>query len=222
MKKTSPPIMEEQPILEIGDLFKDKSLSVIGLVGDRSQAKSMTIQNIIRHIQKTAPATNLVGLQLDNETEGVLHIGSIHELSKIRNSVVFIDELKQVADPYDRRKFDKFVKVLQRIKHDNNLVILGGLPHNFNGKLSGELDAIIFKQTTLISVIQRSQLDHILKTAPNRKGRAGKDDYILSMPVNGALIYQPNMTQMWHYVEIDYIESVDTKLKNEPIIKWNK
>lgn len=220
--KTSvlPPIMKESPILDLEDLLRDKSLSVIGIVGDKHQAKSMTFYNIIHILRKLAPLTNIVAFELKHKIEGVLYLNTIFELAAIRNSFIIIDELKRIVDTDNRREINEFLKLLQTIKHANNTIIMGGLAHNYNGKLSGELDALIFKQTTLISVVQRSMLDHILKTMPTQEGEAGKNRFMLTMPIQGALVYHPTLTKKWHYITIPYLEECDTKRGNESVIKW--
>lgn len=222
MQEIMPPLMKEQPILSLEDLLRDKSLSIIGVCGDKHQGKSMLFYNAIHTIRKLAPHTNIVAFELKHKVPGVLYLNTIQELAAIRNSVIFADEIKRLVDTDNRREFNGFMKIMQTIKHANNTLIIGGLAHNYNGKLSGELDCMVFKQTTLISVVQRSMLDHVLKSMPTTEGEAGKNDFMLAMPQNGALIYHPTMTKKWHYITIPYLEDCDTKRNNEPVIKWSK
>jgi hypothetical protein len=147
-------------------------------------------------------------------------LNSLVELAKIRDSYVIIDELKTIVDTDNRRDMSEFLRLLQTIRHSNNTIIISGLAHNFNGKISGEVDAWIFKQTTIISVVKRSNLDFILKELGDGEQDARVNKYVLAMPKDGALIYHPYMTKNWHYIKIDYLPECDTKLDNLPVIKW--
>lgn len=209
----------ELPILDLEDLLRDKSLRVIGVVGDKNQGKSGLLYNMIRILQKLAPNTQIVSFRLIMKIDGVLSLNTLLELSKIRNSFIIIDELKTIVDTDNRKETQTFLEILQTLYHANNTIIVCGLAHNFNGKISGELEAIIFKQTTLISIIKRSNLDYILRPL-RHEGQASKNEYVLTMPINGALIYHPHMQKSWHYIEIPYLKDCDTKKDNEPIIKW--
>ena len=209
----------ELPILDLGDLLRDKSIRVIGVVADKNQGKSNLLYNIILNIRQKAPETQVVGFRLLAKIPGVLYLNTLTELARIRDSVIIIDELKTIVDTDNRRETNIFLEILQTLYHSNNTVIVSGLAHNFNGKLSGELEVIIFKQTTLISIIKRSNLDYILRSL-RHEGQASKNEYVLSMPVNGALVYHPNMKKNWHYIEIPYIKDTDTKKDNDPVIKW--
>lgn len=219
MKKENNQLSCEPPIIDLEDLMRDKSLSVIGVVADKNQGKSNLLYNMIEIIKRNAPQTKIVGFRLLVKIPGVLMLNSLVELAKIRDSYIIIDELKTIADMDNRTEVNKLLRLLQTIKHSNNTIILSGLAHNFNGKISGEVEAWIFKQTTLISVIKRSNLDYILKELTS-EGRASKNDYTLTMPVNGALVYHPYMQKTWHYIDIPYLPECDTKKDNEPVIKW--
>jgi len=209
----------ELPILELKDLLQDKSIRVIGVVADKNQGKSNLLYNIIMTLKQDAPETQVVGFRLFAKIPGVLYLNTLTELAKVRDSYIIIDELKTIVDTDNRRETNIFLEILQTLYHSNNTVVVSGLAHNFNGKLSGELEVIIFKQTTLISIIKRSNLDYILRSL-RHEGRASKNEYVLSMPINGALVYHPNMKKNWHYITVPYIAQTDTKKDNEPIVKW--
>ncbi len=202
----------ESPILDLEDLLRDKSLRVIGLVGDKNQGKSEVLYNVCEILRRNAPATPLVGFRMSLQFPGMLMLNDMTELSLVRNSVICLDELKTFVDTDNRTEFNDFMSILQTLYHPyrNNTIILSGLAHNFNGKLSGELDAIIFKQTTMISVIKRSVIDNILKGF-KAEGQATKDKYMLSMPIDAAMVYNPRMSNRWHCVHIPYLEEYDVK-----------
>lgn len=211
----------ERPILSLEDLLRDKSLRVIGIVADKNQGKSMLMYNMAEIIRRDAPETKLVGFRMSIGVPGMLMLNTLTELSKVSNSFIFIDELKTFVDTDNRTEMKVFMSLLQTLYHPyrNNTVVLCGLAHNFNGKISGELEAVIFKQTTLISVVKRSNLDYILRSLQS-EGKASRNEYTLVMPKDGALIYHPHMAKNWHYIETPYLENYDVKKDNESVIKW--
>jgi hypothetical protein len=211
----------ERPILNLEDLLRDKSLRVIGIVADKNQGKSMLMYNMAEIIRRDAPETKLVGFRMSIGVPGMLMLNTLTELSKVSNSFIFIDELKTFVDTDNRTEMKVFMSLLQTLYHPyrNNTVVLCGLAHNFNGKISGELEAVIFKQTTLISVVKRSNLDYILRSLQS-EGKASRNEYTLVMPKDGALIYHPHMAKNWHYIETPYLENYDVKKDNESVIKW--
>lgn len=211
----------EPPILELEDLLRDKSIRVIGVVADKNEGKSNLLYNMIKIMQHEAPETNVVGFRLINNVPGVLMLNSLTELAKIHDSYIIVDELKTIVDMESRGEVNELLRLLQTLYHSNNTIVLCGLAHNFNGKVSGEVEAWILKQTTMISVIQRSNLDYILREL-SREGKAHKNKYVLTMPKNGAVVYHPYMKKNWHYIEIPYLREFDTKADNKPVIKWIK
>ncbi len=220
--KQSQALVCERPILNLEDLLKDKTLRVIGIVADKDQGKSMLMYNMVEIIKHNAPETNLVGFRMSVKVPGMLMLNTLTELSKVSNSFIFIDELKTFVDTDNRTEMKIFMSLLQTLYHPyrNNTVVICGLAHNFNGKISGELEAIIFKQTTLISIIKRSNLDYILRSLQS-EGRASKNEYSLVMPKDTALIYHPRMQKNWHCIDFPYLPQYDVKKDNPPVIKWN-
>lgn len=213
----------EKPIFELEDFMRDKSIRVIGVVADKNQGKSNLLYNMIEIIKRDAPQTHIVGFRMQMPVTGVLMLNTLTELSKVQNSYIIIDELKTLVDTDNRTEMKTFMSILQTLYHPqrNNTVVISGLAHNFNGKISGELEAVIFKQTTLISIVKRSNLDYILRGLTS-EGKASKNEYTLVMPQETALIYHPRMSKSWHCIDIPYLPQYDVKADNEPVIKWNK
>src|SRR5574341_1379739 len=84
----------EKPLLDLRDFLKDKSLRVIGIVGDKNQGKSLLMYEAIRIIHQDAPETKVVGFRMSIKAPEMLMLNTLTELSKVSNSVIFIDELK--------------------------------------------------------------------------------------------------------------------------------
>ena len=215
------PQQPEAPILELEDLLRDSTIRVIGLVGDKNTGKSGVLYNICDIVKRKAPETKIVGFRMQIAFPGMVMLTDMTELAGVRNSLVCLDELKTFVDTDNRTEFNDFMSILQTLYHPhrNNVIVMSGLAHNFNGKLSGELDVIILKQTTMISIVKRSVLDNILKGF-KQQGSITKDKYMLSMLKNEALIYHPRMEKRWHNVTVPYLRQFDVKRDNEPVIKW--
>jgi len=206
----------------IEDLFKEpttKTVRMIGLVGDPNKGKTNTINHIINIFQTRAKDTQIAVFGIVRYIPNVLHIHTIEELEKLRNTVVFIDEWADLVDTGNRRQMRSFELSVRTIfqPHKNNIVILCGMARNFNGKISGMLNAVIFKQTTLIDIVQRSVLANIMSEY-NTGFRVTKGK-VLAMDDNIALIHI--IGGHFDEVEIPYIEESDTKLGNPPIVKWD-
>jgi len=213
----------ERPLNDLEDLLRDPTIRVIGLVGDKNQGKSGVLYNICDITRRKSPETKIVGFRMQTEFPGMVMLNDMTELSTVKNSLVCLDELKTFVDTDNRTELSDFMLLLQTINHPNhnNVMVLSGLAHNFNGKLSGELDVVIFKQTTMISIIKRSMLDNILKGFKSQKGIT-KDKYMLAIEKNEALIYHPRMEKHWHNVSVAYLPQYDVKRNNQPVFKWSK
>lgn len=212
------------PIIEsIEDLFKDpitKSVRMIGLVGDPNKGKTNVINHIVNIFRTKAKETQIAVFGITRFIPGVLHIHTIEELERLKNSVVFIDEWSDLVDTGNRRQMREFEHSIRTIFHPakNNIVILCGMARNFNGKISGMLNAVILKETTLIDVVQRSVLANILaQYSGGFKVTKGK---VLSMSDNVALVHI--IGKHFDEVEIPYCEEGDTKRNNPTVVKWDE
>lgn len=198
----------------VTDLFKDQSIKAIGLIADPDQGKSNTIYHIIKAIQENYDA-RMYAYGLRIRVEGVQDIHSVEELEKIHDSIVLIDEFPTMFDLNSRRQVRAFEESMRKIFHSNNIVLICGLPHNFNKFLSGLLQAIIFKQCTLVDFVQRSPAERIIQSYSGGF-QVQKGNRILAMPKEVALIWDGS-----HFNEVDvpYMEYGDTKRLNRPVLK---
>lgn len=202
-------------ITSVEELFNDPSIRAIGLISDPNQGKSNTIYHCIKAIQAKYNAT-IYAYGLRVMFDGVQRINSIEELERITNSVIFLDEFPSLFSLNNRRQVEKFEESMRKIYHSNNIVVICGLPHNFTKFLSGLLNAIIFKQSTLVDFIQRSPAERIIASfSPAIGSSIQKGSRMLTMPKDVALIYDGE-----HYWDVDvpYIEEGDAKRFNAPIL----
>src|SRR3989304_423859 len=97
-------------ITAISELFRDKSIRVIGIISDPNQGKSNTIYHCIQEIQEHASQTRIYSYGLHTKFDGVWDIHSISELETITNGVIFVDEWADLVDTDNRRQAKKFEK----------------------------------------------------------------------------------------------------------------
>lgn len=203
-------------IKSVEDLFSDSSIRAIGIIADPNTGKSNTIYHCIKALQAKYNA-RMYAYGLRVMFEGVQRINSIEELEKITNSVIFLDEFPSLFSLSNHRQLEKFEESMRKIYHSNNIVVICGLPHNFNKFLSSLLNAIIFKQSTLVDFIQRSPAERIIMSfSPAIGSSIQKGSRMLTMPKDTALIFDGE-----HYWDVDvpYIEEGDSKRFNAPILQ---
>jgi len=204
-------------IREVEDIFLDPSMRVIGIIADPNTGKSNTIYHMIGILKKKCVAVKMYSYGLRMPVEGVQDIHTIAELETIRDSVIFVDEFYDMMNMSNRKSAEKAERSLRTIYHSNNIMILCGLPHNFNKFVSGLLNAVIFKQCTLEDFIQRSTVQQLISSYSGgflvKKGQA-----VLAMAQEVALIHVGG--KHFHEVEIPYIKSHDTKRFNKPILVY--
>jgi len=108
-------------------LFKD--CRIIGMVGDVNTGKSMALYHILTELKKTYQFKLFsYGLRCNL---GEQKIYSVEELEAIRNSIVVCDEFFTLFDLENRKKRKLIENTLRLISHNNNILILTGLPENF-------------------------------------------------------------------------------------------
>lgn len=199
------------------DLFKDPSIRMIGVIGDPNTGKSQVIYRCIKTLQEKY-ITKMYSYGLKVKLDGVQDIHMIEELEKIHDSVIFIDEFPSLFRLSNRRAKEDFEESMRKIYHSNNIVIICGLPHNFDKFLSGLLNAIVFKQSTIVDFIQRSPVERIIKSYSGGY-QVQKGNRVLTMSNDIALIYDGE-----HFVEVDvkYVEEGDSKRFNMPILTPKK
>lgn len=199
----------------INELFTDPSIRAIGLIGDPNNGKSNVIYHCIQALQANYE-TKMYAYGLRIMFPGVQRINSIEELESITNSVIFLDEFPSLFSLNNARQREKFEESIRKIYHSNNIIIICGLPHNFTKFLSGILNAIIFKQSTLVDFIQRSPAERIIHSYSSSGGSlVQKGSRMLTMPKDVALVWDGS-----HYYEVTvpYVKDGDSKLHNKPIL----
>lgn len=197
----------------IADIFADKMPKVVGIVADPHQGKSNLIYHAIEELQRRWDAT-IFTYALRGETRNTEKVSSIEQLETIRNSIIFIDEFYTLFEMDNRKKTPLIEKTLRRIFWSNNMLILCGLPQNFNKFISGKLSHVIFKQCTLVDFINGSRVKNIAYSY--REDEMGS--HMLCIPKDRALVFEAE-TLTYSMIHVPYLKSKDMKQYNPPIME---
>jgi hypothetical protein len=184
---------------------------IIGVVGDVNTGKSMLLYNMVEAWSK-AHTFRLFYYGLREDLPKGVRVNSVQEIEGIRNSIIIIDELSSLFD-LDNRKIKTIIEnSLRLINHNNNVLILCGVPENFKKFISAKLDMLIFKKSAIADFINGSRAKNILMAYRGVE----KGSEVLNMGVGEALVYDGN-----HYskVVVNYLPQYDTKRGNQSVLK---
>ena len=190
------------------NLFKTPKL--IGSIGDADEGKSNMLYWIINTLQVSYNFSMYsYGLRV---SLGGQKIYSVEELEIIHNSIIIIDEFANMFDIDDRKEKKQIERTLRLIFHNNNVVLLCGLPENYKKFIASKLDAMIFKKCALSDFINGSR---VKKVAFNYEGQE-QGAAVLNIPLDQAIMYDGT-----HYthVGIPLLSEYDTKANNPTILK---
>lgn len=194
--------------MNIIDLFNEPK--IIGIIGDRHEAKSNTIYYIIDELNKIGKY-NLYVYGLRNKIGNSTEINSIYELEGIHNSIIIIDEVMSFWDLDNRMARIQIERTLRMINHNNNILIISALPENVKKFISSKLNIIIYKKVTFSDFINGSS---VKKNVLDYKG-SERGTSILNLEKKEALIFDGK-----HYYKenIAYMEKFDSKKDNPEIV----
>src|SRR3990167_6082890 len=132
---------------------------IIGLVSNPDEGKSNFIYWIIEEL-KSQYQFNLYSYGLRVEI-GEQKIFSLEELEGIENGIVFVDEFASLFQLSNRKLWTSVEKTLRLIYHNNNVIILSGLPENFHKFVAAKLDTIIYKKCNIHDFINNSKIKQV-------------------------------------------------------------
>lgn len=187
------------------------SPSIIGIVGDTNEGKSMLLYNIIKRLVDMGAKVS--GYSLRVKINGVEDFYSIGEMEEKRNEVICIDEFYELFELENRQKARQIERVIRLINHRNNTLILCGTPDNFKKFISNQLKVILYKTSTIGSFINGSSVKAICLNYRGfelgvNKLVVDKDEFIF---------FDGNYKKM----KFDYLPEYDTKRKNVKIVPEN-
>jgi hypothetical protein len=218
MISTSKPKLAEGVPLEVlvPQLFDRPR--IVGICSDVGQGKSNMIYAMLHALQEKYMVSNrnLYTYALPISI-GQQMIYSVEELELIENSIIILDEFFLFLDLDDRKKTKQLAAMFQRIQHANNVLVMCGLPFNFNKFVSSQINVKIYKQTTLKNLINGSPMkDTVISYNGNLKGYT-----VLKVPQSQALIFGLGAP---HYIlaDVPYYKQYDVKLALPDILTLKK
>lgn len=192
--------------MKLNKLF-DKP-KVIGVCADVNEGKSMLLYDVLDQLKGYDFSLFSYGLRVDL---GEQKIHSVEELEVIENSIIIADEFFTLFDLEDRKKRKLIENTLRLINHNNNILLLCGLPENFKKFISAKLDIVFFKKCTIADFINGSRIKNFcLSYKGSELGSA-----VLNIKIDDVLCYDGK-----HYSKskVNYIKKYDTKVKNVQIL----
>jgi len=198
---------EGNKVKDLTNLFNEPK--IIGLIADSNSGKSNLIYYLIKTLQKKAKFS-LFTYGLKKEI-GDFKIYSIEELEKISNSIIFLDEFYNIFDLTDRKKVKMIEKTIRLIFHNNNILVLCGVPENFRKFISNKIRNIFFGKCTLGDFVNGSRVKEICLSY----GGVELGSSVLNLPKDKFIVFDG------HYRKIDvpYLSEFDTKKNNSSILK---
>ena len=182
---------------------------IIGLVSNPDEGKSNFIYWIIEEL-KSQYQFNLYSYGLRVEI-GEQKIFSLEELEGIENGIVFVDEFASLFQLSNRKLWTSVEKTLRLIYHNNNVIILSGLPENFHKFVAAKLDTIIYKKCNIHDFINNSKI----KQVATQYGGPELGYSVLNIKKDEVLVFDGHYTKMF----IPYLKKYDTKRNNSPILQ---
>jgi hypothetical protein len=184
---------------------------IIGLLGDVNEGKSSLLYYIISELKKEFNF-NLFCYGLRLNVAGAKNIYSVVELENITDSIIIVDELSSLFDLENRKSKRLIENTLRLINHNNNILLLCGVPENFKKFISAKLNQIFFKKCTISDCINGSTTKNII----NFYNGYEKGSEVLNIAKNKTLFYDG---QHYHIIEVPYLKEYDTKKDNLSILE---
>ncbi len=112
----------------------------------------------------------------------------------------------------DRKEKKQIEQTLRLIFHNNNVVMLCGVPENYKKFIASKLDSVIYKRCALGDFINGSR---IKKIAFNYRGYE-LGAAVLNVEKEKAIVYDG---QFYHKVSVPLVPEGDTKKNNASILE---
>jgi len=187
------------------------------------QGKSMTLVNlIIEYVTTYTGDVYAYGLHkyiLRQLTE-VKPFYSVLELEQLQNGIIIIDEVSSLFNLNNRKEHRMIERTLRMIAHNNNKLVMAGLPDNFRKFLSSLATGFMFKSLNLGSLVNGSHGKYIL----SHYKEAEMGAFTLNIPKDKVLCYSEkieNGNKFW-LDDVTYFPEFDTKKANSNLFEKRK
>lgn len=192
-------------------IFKEPSIYAI--IGDPNSGKSMLVYNLIEEL-KNEYTFSLITYGLRNEIKESKEIHSINELEQIKDSIIFMDEFFTLFDLEDRKKRNQIENSLRLIYHNNNILVLVGLPENFKKFISAKVNVIFYKSVNFFDFINGSNVKRLILDYNGLE----RGSTLLNIGKDEVIVYDGSYKKYRN----EYLKQYDTKLNNVPIFVEKK
>ena len=184
---------------------------IIAVVGNVNEAKSNLLYHLITELNKIGEYT-LYTYGLRNDLKNSIKIYSVEELEEIKNSIIILDEVINLWDLENRKAKREIEKTIRLIFHNNNILILCGVPENFKKFISGKINIFFFKKVTLADLINGCKVKNIVMNYRGNELGSG----VLNLDKDETLLFDG---KHYYKLKVPYYKEYDTKLNNKQIIK---
>ena len=169
---------------------------IIAVVGNVNEAKSNLLYHLITELNKIGEYT-LYTYGLRND---------------LKNSIIILDEVINLWDLENRKAKREIEKTIRLIFHNNNILILCGVPENFKKFISGKINIFFFKKVTLADLINGCKVKNIVMNYRGNELGSG----VLNLDKDETLLFDG---KHYYKLKVPYYKEYDTKLNNKQIIK---
>ena len=178
------------------------------LLSRSNEGKTMTILNLIEDYRKLFSG-NIMVFGVDPAITSKFKVGtfsSLLELERIKNSIVFIDEVGTIFDLEERKYRKQIESTLRLVNHNGNKLFMSGVCHDFKRFLCAHAKCFMFKGLNISDLINGSLAKEILL---QYKGN-GVGVYSFELPKDKVLCYDGE-----YFTEnVKYIKDCDLKTEN--------
>ena len=137
---------------------------VITLISKSDEGKSMLICSLIEEYKKKFSG-DISAFGLRGEVIRKLDINSFNsllELEKIKNEIVFIDEVGALFDLQNRKYRKQINQTLRLVNHNGNKIFMSGVCSDFKKFLCAKARCFLFKSLNISDLINGSLAKEIL------------------------------------------------------------
>jgi hypothetical protein len=204
-------IKESVPINQTINVRRILNNSLSILMSRTNEAKTSFLCSLIKEYQtKFTGNVYVFGLNpILVKTLNVIPFYSLIELEKIKNGIIIIDEVKTLFCLEDRKKFGQIESVLRLVNHNNNRLLLAGLPTDFKKFICAKATCFMYKGLDIGDLINGSRAKDFL----NQYTGTEKGSFNLDIPKNEVLCYDNSFWKESFSYNSDY----DTKKSNSDL-----
>jgi len=194
------------------DFIKICSHPTSAIIGKSNSGKSMFLKNLI--ITASSTKTNVEIFGVDDEINTFY---SLLELEKMKNSFIFIDEVNTLFKLNNRKAshLNKLDTIFRMVNHNNNKIVLCGLPTDFNKWICGKIDCFCYKSLIIKDLINQTRAKELITEFEHPKN----GHQVFDIPESKVLVYSERTGYFW--VNSELIPHLDTKKDNINLFQFD-